>query len=78
MNIESLLSGGSSGLLAAVAAVFGLHKRLSSHKEALKILQDTKVDSKICDEKHKIVELTYEEVKYIRSRIDDLVNGKRI
>jgi len=78
MNIESMLSGGGGGLIASLGLIFGFHRRLSSHKEALKMLQESKVDTKLCDEKHKLVELTYEEVKYIRARIDDLVNSKKL
>ncbi|MDI6754948.1 MAG: hypothetical protein QME78_11230 [Thermodesulfobacteriota bacterium] len=78
MNFESLLGGGGSGLLVAIATFFGLHKRLDSHKETLKILQNTKVDTKFCDEKHKMVENIYEEVKYIRARVDDLINSRKM
>lgn len=78
INLGSLVGGGGTGFLVALGTFFGFHKRLNSHKEALKILGDTKVDTELCKEKHKIVELTYAEVKYIRERIDDMANGKRI
>lgn len=78
MNLESLLGGGGTGFLVAIGTFFGFHKRLNVHKEALKKLQEEKVEIKFCDERHKLVEKTYDEVKYIRERIDVLVNSRNL
>jgi len=77
INIESLLSGSGGGLLVAVATFFGFHRRLNSHKEALLFLQETKVDKDVFAANLKMNENMYEEVKYIRARVDDLVNGRK-
>ncbi len=77
MNLESLIGGSGGGLLVAVVTFFGFHRRLNSHKEALRFLQDTKVDKEVFAANLKMNENMYEEVKYIRARVDDLVNGRK-
>ena len=74
MAYEQIGYGGLGGLIVAALAVLGWNRRINK-------LEDTKVDGKFCDTLHKNVEDNFRDVKdnlkYIRERVDEIVNNSR-
>ena len=68
-DIQSLGSGAGAGIIGAILVAFGFNRRVNN-------LEENKQDMGVCEERWKQILTMKEDIVYIRSRIDKLMNQK--